>query len=112
MIEYGNEKFPDISEDLVRMAVAIGMQVVTVVCVPKGDMAATSNCVTFIALVPSIPRIGEIITLQDKRQCLVKLVDWKVRVGHSDSGKANVITLNAYVVAMDLRDQVTVDLPV
>ena len=103
MIEYGPDKMPEIPSELVQTALALRMQVITVFCTKKELIRDDPGSVSFVAMVSSIPRIGEVLTLEDGRRCLVKLVNWDVRVGHGETGKAKLITLAPTVLAVDFH---------
>ena len=81
------------------------MHPVHVVCdepnAPVGDAAGIS----FIALVPFIPREGDRIGLEDGRTCEVKRVYHKVVARRNPEGQAKSIQLIPNVVAYLIRDE-------
>jgi len=77
VINYDPDKTPHLDPKMVQEAKDSGMQLVHVICYPARNEPDEGG-VDFITLSPGIPRIGEIVYLQDGKGCRVENVFWNV----------------------------------
>jgi hypothetical protein len=78
IINYDPDKAPDLPPKMLEEAIRLGMTVVHVMCRKGIGNDPDNPGVTFVALTPGIPRIGEFILLQDGKGCRVENVFWHV----------------------------------
>jgi len=72
----------------------MGMHVVTIICEEPGARVGDYTGVSFLAVLPFVPRIGEDILLQDGKRCKVGRVVHKIFT--TDEG---VVTSGTNVIA-------------
>ena len=84
MINYDPEGKPEISDEALRQARTYGMHVFQVWCDEPKDKRNDDTGVNFLTIGPFLPRVGEILTLQDGTDCVVKRAVHKVgKMGNS-----------------------------
>lgn len=89
-MNYNPDAIPPCSPDTFRTAEEMRMHVVNVMCF---DPHTKKDGVSFVAVVPFVPRIGETIILQDERLAKVANVYYKV-VPLPMDGKTVTLTAN------------------
>lgn len=78
MLNYEPEKTPTVTLRQIEEAKKQLLQLVHMICVPESEIEKPENPVSFFALVPAIPRIGELVEIQDGKVCLVERIWWRV----------------------------------
>jgi hypothetical protein len=94
-ISYNPDRTPHSDPSLFDEARAEGMQVIEVICEEEGARAGDPTGLSFAAIVPFLPRIGERLLLQDGKVCVVRDVIWRFGE-HRPSGS---LLLSPFVVA-------------
>jgi hypothetical protein len=77
-MNYDPDGTPEITPDLHRLARELRMHIVNVVCDVPGAKVGDPEGVSFAALTPHLPRVGEMIELEDGNICEVREVYHKV----------------------------------
>ena len=77
-ISYDPDKTPKLSQEMIEEAEKSRLHIVHVICDEPGATVGDIAGVSFAALVPFIPRVGESITLQDGSVCKVDEILWSV----------------------------------
>lgn len=77
-LQYDPDKKPEVKHWQVEYALKKNLNIVNIICDEDGAKPGDASGVAFIALVHTVPRIGERIILQDGRSCQVRQVFWKV----------------------------------
>jgi len=72
------DKAPNIDPRLIDKARKCNMQIAHIICDENGAKVGDPVGVSFVALVPAIPRIGEQLHLQNKTRCTVRQIDWSI----------------------------------
>ena len=96
---------PKITPELAADARLLGMHIVHMVCDEPNAKVGDTGGISFLALVPSIPRAGERIQLEDKRRCEVKRVHWRAVSDRDKSGKVRAIVLVPNVIAIAISSE-------
>src|SRR4051812_31451166 len=78
VISYDPDKHPELSNDAVKDAESLNMQIVNVICDEPGAKVGDNTGVAFLSITPFVPRIGERIKLEDGTMCEVKMVFHRV----------------------------------
>jgi hypothetical protein len=77
-ISYDPDRVPDIDNRLFDKAKAYGMQIVHIIRDERGAKVGEPTGVSFFAIVPTVPRIGERLHLHDKSVCTVRQIHWSL----------------------------------
>jgi len=77
MLNYCPDSMPSVDPRQIQEAANFNLKPVYVICNDPQDEAAGT---TFFAFVQTVPKIGEVLLLQDKKNCLVKGVIHKVSI--------------------------------
>jgi hypothetical protein len=93
-ISYDGEA-PGIDAALAEQAELSRMHAVQILCWEETAARERGLDVTFWAMMPFLPRVGELIILQDGKPCIVREVQWRL-YNHPASG---VRQLQPYVLA-------------
>lgn len=99
-IEYDPDARPQVTEEMLRDAKELGLHPINVICDEQGAKVGDQSGLSFIALVPSVPRQGDRIGLEDGRTCEVQRVYFKVVSRRDDTGKISSIILVPSVYAI------------
>ncbi|EDL58259.1 hypothetical protein [Gimesia maris] len=78
MLNYDPDGTPDVNLDALHEAERLGMRPIHVICDEPGAQVGDSGCVSFMAFVHFVPRVGEIIQLEDGTHCRVHKVHYKI----------------------------------
>lgn len=93
-LNYDADKRTVLSEAMQRAAMESRLAIVHFICAEPNAKVDDPTGVSFFALTPSVPRVGERIELQDGKKCDVRAVLYKV------VSDGEVIQLVANVVAV------------
>lgn len=77
-ISYDPDGVPKLSPELLEFAVSQRMHIANIVCSENKDDSTEESSVSFIAILAFLPREGEIITLDDGKDCIVQSVIYKI----------------------------------
>ncbi|MCH8823212.1 MAG: hypothetical protein IH984_06845 [Planctomycetes bacterium] len=102
-INYDPDAKPEVTKEMLEEAEELRLQLVNVICDEQGAKVGDPDGVTFIALVPFLPRTGDRIELQDGNMCEVKRTYFRVVQSNSDSGQIMSIKLHPTVVAHRIK---------
>jgi hypothetical protein len=72
------EKAPKGGLELARLATELRLQIVNVICREEDAQSDDPEGISFLALLETVPRVGEHIVLENGRECEVKRVYWNV----------------------------------
>lgn len=72
------DKVPEVNSNHIAKAAKLNMQIAHIICDENGAKVGDPGGISFVALVPAIPRIGENLHLQDKTRCIVRQIDWSI----------------------------------
>jgi hypothetical protein len=103
VINYDPDGRPVIDGGLVRQAKEAGMQIVFVVCDEPEAKVGDDMGVSFAAVVPFLPRPGDMIWLEDGTKCQVRQVIFKAMTRRDARGKAECVLLVPNVDAIRCR---------
>src|SRR5262245_12442188 len=90
---------PQVTEAMLQRARELRYHLVNVICDEPGAKVGDHTCISFIALVPFLPRSGDRITLENGRTCEVRTAYFKVVKAEDDVGSADAILLMPNVIA-------------
>jgi len=105
LINYDPDGKPNFSDEMLKDAERCRLHPVNVICDEPNACVGDETGISFIALVPFIPREGDRIHLEDGRSCEVKRICHKVVVGRNSEGQAKSIRLVPNVVAYLISDE-------
>ncbi|MCK6465848.1 MAG: hypothetical protein L6Q93_13555 [Phycisphaerae bacterium] len=106
LINHDPDGKPQLTDELRLDAKELGLHVVHVVCAEPDAKVSDEHGVSYFALAPSVPTIGDRIMLENGRTCEVRRVYWKTVSSHDSAGKVRSILLipNVYAPAMDTQE--------
>jgi hypothetical protein len=88
-----------LTTSMIRLAKDRGMQIINVSCYDPREESKNSDCLTFFAIVPFLPRLGDRIMLEHGMVCLVKEAVFKVVKDLDDDGKLSAVILMPNILA-------------
>jgi hypothetical protein len=95
---------PELTDAMIQRARETGYQSIYVICDERGAKVGDIGAISFVALVPFLPRKGDRIFLENGRTCEVQNACYKVFKTRDKFGTADSIVLTPTVVAFLVED--------
>lgn len=108
MLSYDPDAKPEIPAEMIEEGRELGLHPVHFICDEPGAKVGDQTGVSFFALVPFLPSVGDRLRLEDGKTCEVKRVYWKVWGRRDTATNLEALFASPNVVAVLLsKDQTT-----
>jgi hypothetical protein len=100
LVNHDPDGKPTVTEAMARRAKESGFHIINVICDEPGAKVGDPGGISFLAIVPFIPRKGEFIVLDKGRRCAVDRIEFRVIKFKDDEGGMDSISLFPNVIAV------------